>query len=162
MEDTLPRDPAQTRNAIDRYTDYVRLHTRRPKIILIEQERELLKAAIMDFSLSLQEAGALLHRVAEDADVAMESKVEKHIQNFFNEPRSRREELLAFKSGNALSKQRFEQAVDMYQTLTCNALPRDEARMRVKVIAQQMGLKPQADWSQLGSRKWFAGLKPAD
>ncbi|CAK0778884.1 conserved hypothetical protein [Gammaproteobacteria bacterium] len=162
MEDTYPRERYTRRVVAKRYADYVRLHVRPQKIVFLEHERELLKAGLTEFGLSLKEAGALLHETINADGVSLESQVEKHLHTFLSEPRSAREARLAARGkGKAkISRVRFEQAVDFYQALTRGALPREETRKRVKVVVQRMGMQPRRDWTRLGSRKWFNRIDP--
>ena len=164
MEDTYSRERYARRVVAKRYADYVRLHVRPQRIVFLEHERELLKAGLTEFGLSLKEAGALLHETTNADGVSLESDVEKHLHTFLSEPRSAREARLAARGrGSAsISRARFEQAVDFYQALTRGALPREETRKRVKVVIQRMGMQPRRDWTRLGSRKWFNRIDPPD
>ncbi|KOR28546.1 hypothetical protein TI04_10730, partial [Achromatium sp. WMS2] len=80
MEDTYARDYRQSRVSADRYADYVQLQSGSRRIILVEHEQDALKAGIMEFGLTLQEASAMLHRTAEEQGLALESQVEKHME----------------------------------------------------------------------------------
>ncbi len=164
MEDTYSRERYTRRVVAKRYADYVRLHVRPQRIVFLEHERELLKAGLTEFGLSLKEAGTLLHETTSADGVSLESDVEKHLHTFLSEPRSAREARLAArgKGTPSISRGRFEQAVDFYQALTRGALPREETRKRVKVVIQRMGMQPQRDWKRLGSRKWFNRIDPPD
>ena len=162
MEESYPRERNMRRVVSKRYADYVRLHVRPQKIIFLEHERELLKAGLTEFGLSLKEAGAMLHETSNADGVALESQVEKHLHTFLSEPRTAREARLAArgKGKTKISRRRFEQAVDFYQALTRGALPHEETRKRVKVVVQRMGMQPARDWTRLGSRKWFNRIDP--
>ncbi|CAK0770676.1 conserved hypothetical protein [Gammaproteobacteria bacterium] len=164
MEDTYSRERYSRRVVAKRYADYVRLHVRPQKIVFLEHERELLKAGLTEFGLSLKEAGTLLHETIRADGVSLESEVEKHLHTFLSEPRSAREARLAAKGKGKgkISRVRFEQAVDFYQALTRGALPREETRKRVKVVIQRMGMQPGRDWTRLGSRNWFNRIDPPD
>jgi len=161
VEDTYARDHRPSRVSADRYTDYVRLQSGPRKIILFEHEQDALKAGIMEFGLSLEEAGAMLRKTADDHGLALESQVEKHMQTYLFEHCNRRDSRRMV-SGDFTQK-RFEQAVDLYQTLTRGALPRQHARKRVKDMAERMGFEADQGWlSSLGStRKWFERIKPS-
>lgn|GEM_PF-2700638 len=162
MEENYPRERYTRRVVSKRYADYIRLHVRPQKIVFLEHERELLKAGLTEFGLSLKEAGAMLHETTSADGVALESQVEKHLHSFLSEPRTAREARLAArgKGKNSIAKTRFEQAVDFYHVLTRGALPREETRKRVKIVVQRMGMQPQRDWSRFGSRKWFNRIDP--
>ncbi len=164
MEDTYSRERYARRVVAKRYADYVRLHVRPQRIVFLEHERELLKAGLTEFGLSLKEAGALLHETTIADGVSLESDVEKHLHSLLSEPRSAREVRLAARGrgGASISRARFEQAVDFYQALTRGALPREETRKRVKVVVLRMGLQPQRDWTRFGTRKWFNRIDPPD
>lgn len=162
MEDVRFRDSVPYRHMAGRFADYVRLHGASQKLILVEQEHDLLKAGIAEFGLGLGEANGALHGTARESGTTLESQVEQHLQTFLGEPRNRREARLAARGktvgANTLPRKRFEQAVDLYQTLTRAALPRDEARKRVKAMVRRIGLKARRDWLRLGSRKWFDAI----
>lgn len=164
MEDTYTRERYSRRVVAKRYADYVRLHVRPQKIVFLEHERELLKAGLTEFGLSLKEAGSLLHETTKADGVSLESDVEKHLHTFLSEPRNAREARLVAKGKGKgkISRARFEQAVDFYQALTRGALPREETRKRVKVVILRMGMQPTRDWVRLGSRKWFTRIDPPD
>lgn len=164
MEDTYTRERYSRRVVGKRYADYVRLHVRPQKIVFLEHERELLKAGLTEFGLSLKEAASLLHETTKADGVSLESDVEKHLHTFLSEPRNGREARLVAKGkGKAkISHARFEQAVDFYHALTRGALPREETRKRVKVVVLRMGMQPTRDWVHLGSRKWFSRIDPPD
>ncbi len=157
VEDVRSRELVPGRRAAGRYSDYVRLYAASQKILLMDQERELLKVGLTDFGLSLEEARGILYGTATDYGVALESQVERHLQTYLIEHRNTWERRRAAKGKDSasLSRKRFEQAVDFYQTLTQAALSRDEARKRVKTMVVRMGMQASRDWSRLGSRKWF-------
>lgn len=164
MDDVLIRDPSRSRDASGRYADYVRLHSRPRKLILVEQEQELLKTGIVEFGLDLQETNEVLRGTADLCDTVLESQVEKHLQTHLTQPANAREARRAAKGRHqvdSISRRRFEAAVDFYQTLTRSALSRDEARKRVKLMVQRMSLKAKRDWWRLGSRKWFNAIQTA-
>ncbi len=160
MDELYRSDSDRNRDASHRFADYVRLHGR-SKIILVEQEQELLKAGILQFGLTLEQAKSILYGVADGCDAVLESQVEKHIQTALAKPGSRRERRRASRGQKleSLSRQRFETAVDLYQTLTREALSRDEARQRVKQMVRRLGLRARRDWWRLGSRKWYDGIQ---
>ena len=164
VEETYSRERYSRRVVTKRYADYVRLHVRPQKIVFLERERELLKAGLTEFGLSLKEAGTLLHETTRADGISLESEVEKHLHTFLAEPKTAREARRAAKGkGKAtISRARFEQAVDFYQALTRGALPRDETRKRVKVVVQRMGMTPEREWMRFGSRKWFDRIDPPD
>jgi hypothetical protein len=160
VEDTYARDHRPSRVSADRYADYVQLQSGPRRIILIEQEQEALKAGIMEFGLSLQEASAMLRKTADEQGLALESQVEKHMETYLFEHCNRRD-TRRIATGD-FTRKRFEQAVDLYQTLTRNALPRNHARKRVRAMAERMGFEADQDWmATLGPRKWFDRIKPA-
>lgn len=165
MDDVLIRDPSRSRGAGVRYADYIRLHSRPRKLILAEQEQELLKAGILAFGLDLQEANEVLRGTADVCDMVLESQVEKYMQTHLTQPANAREMRRAAKGRHqvdSVSHRRFEAAVDFYQTLTRSALSRDEAQKRVKLIVQRLSLKAKRDWWRLGSRKWFNAIQTND
>jgi hypothetical protein len=160
VEDTYARDHRPSRVSADRYADYVQLQSGPRKIILVEHEQDALKVGIMEFGLSLKEASAMLRKTADDHELTLESQVEKHMETYLVEHCNRRDSRRIV-SGD-FTRKRFEQAVDLYQTLTRGALPRQHARKRVKDMAERMGFEPEGDWlSSLGTRKWFDRIKPS-
>jgi hypothetical protein len=161
VEDTYARDHRPSRVSADRYADYVQLQSGPRKIILVEHEQDALKAGIMEFGLSLEEASAMLRKTADDHGLALESQVEKHMETYLFEHCNRRDPHRV--AGGDFTQRRFEQAVDLYQTLTRGALPRQQARKRVKDMAERMGFEAQRDWlSSLSTRsKWFDRIKPS-
>lgn len=160
MEDTYARDHRPSRVSADRYADYVQLQSGPRKIILVEHEQDALKAGIMEFGLSLKEASAMLRKTADDHELTLESQVEKHMETYLTEHCNRRDSRRI--GSGAFSQKRFEQAVDLYQTLTRGALPRQHARKRVRDMAERMGFEPEGDWlTSLGTRKWFERIKPS-
>lgn len=163
MEDDRFRDSFSRRHPPGRFADYVRLHGASQKLILIEQERELLKAGITEFGLSLSEASGLLHSAVRESDTLLESQAEQHLHTLLDEPRTPREARLAARGRPVdkmrLTRKQFERAVDFYQTLTRAALSRDEARQRVKAMVLRQKRKACRDWWRLGSRKWFDAIE---
>lgn len=160
MEDTYARDFRQSRLSADRYADYVQLQSGTRRIILVEHEQEALKAGIMEFGLTLQEASAMLRKTADEQGLALESQVEKHMETYLFEHCNRRDPRRF--AGGDFTRRRFEQAVDLYQTLTRHALPRHQARKRVKDMAERMGFEADRDWlTSLGPRQWFERIKPS-
>lgn len=160
MQDVSANLPFAYRAQNGRFADYVRLHAMQRKLILLEKEHELLKAGVGNFGLSLSEARAILHGTAEEAEATLESQVERHVQSYLTQPPGARQRRLAERDVKAakLSRRRFEQAVDFFQTLTREALSRDDARARVKAMVRRLGLKARRDWLRLGSRKWYNGI----
>jgi hypothetical protein len=160
VEDTYARDFRPSRVSADRYADYVQLQSGPRRIILVEQEQDALKAGIMDFGLTLHEARTMLLKTADEQGLALESQVEKHMETYLFEHCNRREPR-RFVTGD-FTRKRFEQAVDLYQTLTRHALPRHLARKRVKDMAERMGFEADRDWlTSLGPRTWLDRIKPA-
>lgn len=162
MDEAYVRDRYRSHDG-SRYRDYIRLHSGPHKIILLEQEQDLLKTGIIEFGLSLEAARDGLYGAAHELETALESQVEKHLKAFLTTPRTATEERRAARgyASKALNRKRFEETVDLYQTLTRAALTRDEARKRVKRLVQCLGLKARRDWLRLGSRKWFNGIQTA-
>lgn len=162
MDEAYVRDRYRSHES-SRYRDYIRLHSGPRKIIFLEQEQELLKTGIVEFGLSLEAAKDGLYGATHELEIALESQVEKHLRTFLITPRTAREERLAVRgqAPKTLNRQRFEEAVNLYQTLTRATLTRDEARKRVKRMVQCLGLKARRDWLRLGSRKWFNGIQTA-
>jgi hypothetical protein len=139
VEDIYARDHRPSRVSADRYADYVQLQSGPRKIILVEHEQDALKAGIMEFGLSLEEASAMLRKTADDHGLALESQVEKHMETYLFEHCNRRDPRRA--AGGDFT----------------------QARKRVKDMAERMGFEAQRDWlSSLGggSRKWFDRIKP--
>jgi hypothetical protein len=145
----------------DRYRDYVRLHTGANRIILIETEQNLLQVGIIEFGLTLDDVRSGLHGTAQETDTPVESQVERHIHAHLIEPRNRREQRRQARGVRVtrMSRERFDAAVDLFQTLTRARLSREEARKRVKMMVERLGLQARRDWKRLGSRKWYDGIK---
>jgi hypothetical protein len=164
VEDTYARDHRPSRVSADRYADYVQLQSGPRKIILVEHEQDALKAGIMEFGLTLDEASTMLRKTADVHGLALESQVEKHMETFLVEHCSRRDSRRS--GGGDFNRKRFEQAVDLYQTLTRSALPRQQARKRVKEMADRLGFEAESAWlstpasSAASPRKWLDRLKP--
>ena len=153
------RDPAE------RFADYIRLYGEDTKLLLSEQERELLRVGVMDFGMPLDEVKILLQRIVAELDMDLESNAERCIKVYLFNPQAEESAKglglgLRFMGGaKGVDQSRFERTVDFYQALTRNALNREEARKRTKLMIQRMGLQARRDWRQMGSRKWFDAIE---
>lgn len=129
-----------------KFSDYIRLHAEDGHVISLEGERELLKKAVVDFSLDLDQARGILMHVAEDQDITLESDVNAHVKAYLQQIANRR---------GGVTRRQFKSAVGMYTRMTGNALDPADVQKRVKSIMERAKLHPRRSGLLLRTRRWY-------
>jgi len=145
MADKFSGENCQCQAKVRRFADYVRLHATQGKYLSHEDELAALKTGVSEFGLGLDEAKGVLYRVAEDRSLALQSQTEQQLRAFLTQV-SRK---------SVVTKDSFNDTVEIYRKLTHNAVSKEEAEKRVKLMVQDEGIKAKRSWRRLGSRKWF-------
>jgi hypothetical protein len=129
-----------------KFSDYIRLHTEDGHVISMEGERELLKKAVVDFSLDLDQARGILMHVAEDEDITLESDVNAAVKAYLQQIANRR---------GGITHRQFKGAVAMYTRMTGNALEPADVKKRVKGLMERAKLHPRRSGLLLRTRRWY-------
>jgi hypothetical protein len=151
VEEAFAREAGHAQGKVRRFADYVRLHGGQGKLIFVETEQELLKEGLSSFELTLDEAKGILFSVSNSGSTVLESQVEQYLQPF----------LIQMSKKGKVSRKEFKELVEIYTTMTHNAVEKPVAEKRVKSIVQRKGLKAKRDWLRLGSRKWYNRIETA-
>jgi hypothetical protein len=145
MADKFSNDTCQCQVKARRFADYVRLNATQGKYLSHDDEMQTLKSAVSDFGLGLDEAKGVLYRVAEDRSLALQSQTEQQLRAFLTQ---------VSKKG-VITKDSFNDTVEIYRKLTHNAIKKEDVEKRVKIMVLDEGIRAKRNWRRLGSRKWF-------
>jgi len=145
MAESASGENCQCQTRARRFADYIRLHATQGKYISNDNELAVLKTGISDFGIGLDEAKGVLYRVAENRSLALQSQTEQLLRAL----------LTQISKKGVITRDDFFDTVAIYRKLTHDAVEKDEAERRVKVMVQEEGIKAKRLWRRLGSRKWF-------
>lgn len=149
-QDVYARDIGGAQAGARRFFDLVRLHASGKNILFLEQEMHLLQKGVTEFGLSLDETKGIVFNTAQSERLVLESQIDQHLSSFMKK---------SLKRGK-ISRREFRNLVKVYQIMTKDTVPADEAEKRVKSIVTRQGLHAKRDWLRLGSRRWFNKIKP--
>ena len=133
----------------EKFGDFVRAHALDGQVISREDEMDILKEAVAQFDLGLNEARGILAGVAEEHDIALVSTAERHVETLL-------EQMVRWRR---ISRRAFKAAVAVYAKLVAERVPVDEIRRRVKQMAIDRGWKPKRSRWLIGSRRWFRAIE---
>jgi hypothetical protein len=131
----------------ERFAQFVKIQAMENRVILREDEKAILRDGTTRFELPLDEARGVMLVTAQQNEYALQSEVEAQIS-----------ELIVMFSGRKngrVSKQQFEQAVEMYRVKSHSGIPQAEMQVRVKALMEQKDIKPKRSGWILRSRKWY-------
>jgi hypothetical protein len=131
----------------ERFAEFVKIQAMENRVILREDEKAILRDGTTRFELPLDEARGVMLVTAQQNEYALQSEVEAQIS-----------ELIVMFSGRKngrVSKQQFEQAVEMYRVKSHSGIPQAEMQVRVKALMEQKDIKPKRSGWILRSRKWY-------
>ena len=149
MADRFGTDSCECQVKARRFADYIRLHATQGKYLSRDDELTALKSGVSDFGIGLDEAKGVLYRVAEDRSLALQSQIEQQLRAF----------LIQISRKKAISKDSFNDCVEIYTKLAHNAVSKAEAERRVKMLVLDEGIRAKRNWRRLGSRKWFNRIR---
>ena len=128
-----------------KFGDYVRIHAIDGELITREDETKILKEAITEFGLELNEARGILLGIAADHDLALVSAAERHVDTSLEHVVKK----------TRISQKGFGEAATIYAKLTKGRIPEIEIRKRLKEVVLERGWKPMRTRWLFGSRRWF-------
>ena len=137
------------------FSDYVSLHATNKRFIPREDETVLLKAAISDFGMDRDQAQGVLHGIAQDKDIRLESQAEENVRAFLKH-RSRKDKV---------SRKDFNEAARMYRGLINDGLTLKQAKQQVKRIMIREELRPRrirllfVPLPIPGARRWYNRIR---
>jgi hypothetical protein len=134
-----------------RFAEYVGLEAGARGFLSREEERTLLQEGMTRFEIDYDEARWILTGVAAEHETALERDLDRTMAAV----------LARFAETNdKITKNEFEDAVQIYRQLSKNAVPEDQIRSHVKAIVQERNWRP-ARRGLLRSRRWFSKIKEA-
>ena len=145
------RDRAGIDNERDRkrFAEYVRLEAGARGFLSREDERTLLQEGMTRFEIDYDEARWILTGVAAEHETALERELDRTMAAV----------LARFAETNdKITRDEFEDAVQIYRQLSNNAVPEDQIKTRIKAIVQERNWRP-ARRGVFRSRRWFSKIK---
>jgi hypothetical protein len=136
---------ANRKDAIERFTGYVRLGALDVPFISKAQERALLSDGIAKFGLTEDEARGILLGVAQSNDLRVERDIDARIRSVLDRYGGKR---------HKISRRRFREASAIYKGMAGGALSDEAAAARVKRVMEANGFRAKRA-GLLMSRRWY-------
>ena len=134
---------------IRRFGEFVLIEADSSGFITRDQEKSLLQDGLRNFGLEHDVGGWIVHGVAADQDMSVESGLERYATAV----------LYTFKdSDNRISKNDFDRAVKIYRVWTRGAFSDEKIRSRLKHIMEERNWQPRRRgiWR---SRRWYRNIE---
>jgi hypothetical protein len=131
----------------ERFAEFVKIQAMENRVILREEEKTILRDGTMRFELPLDEARGVMLVTAQQNGYALQSDVETQIAELIT--------MFSGRKNGKISRQQFEQAVEMYRVKSHSGIPQSEMQVRIKALMEQKSIKPKRSGWILRSRKWY-------
>ena len=131
-----------------RFADMVRIEGMNGGFIRVEDERCLLQDGMARFHLSLDEANGSMLATVNDQKLVLQRVADEATREILTMQANQN-------SGRRLSRREFEQAAEMYRAKARGKITPDEARLRVKALMVEEGIRPRRAGWVIRSRRWF-------
>ena len=136
------------KDAIERFTGYVRLGALDVPFISKAQERALLSDGIAKFGLTEEEARGIPLGVAQSNDLRVERDIDARIRAVLDRYGGKRRKI---------SRRRFKEATAIYQGMAGGVLTEEAAASRVKRVMEANGFRAKRAGFFM-SRRWYRKL----
>lgn len=151
---TVAHEMAARNGNAAKFAELVKVRTHNAKLISAEDETALLEDGVKRFNLTHDEARAVVYRVSEDDDVALQRDVEHAVKEMM-------EGFVANRRKKKIARSQFEHAVGFYRGMARNGIPEAMVRRRVKSIMIENQWLPKRNGMILRTKRWYKSIEPA-
>lgn len=144
---SMASDPESRR----RFADMVRIEGMNGGFIRLEDERRLLQDGMARFNLSLDEANGAMLATVNDQKLVLQRVADEGTREFLNMQANQGR-------GRRVSRQQFNQSVEMYRAKARGKVSPEEAKRRVKALMVEEGITAKRHGWIIRSRRWFNSI----